>query len=155
MSATVIAYDEPKPDDNGEVSSIDPDKTIEVTPVLVSGESFTGNYYFFDLTTNRALSFIPGNAEQGKPQWLLRWFEPFEPDDGEHIFIEHESEFLDDCEDEERRSADAALAKYGFRLGEMVEYAASDAIESMIIDDLIYNYWTLESAEHGNLGKDR
>ncbi|KAA8829874.1 hypothetical protein [Bifidobacterium tissieri] len=146
MSATVLAYAEPKPDDNGEVPSIDPDKTIEVTPVLVSGDSFTGDYYFFDLTTNRALSFIPGNAEQGKPQWLLRWFDPLEPDDGgEHISIEHEGEFLDDYEDADCQAADAVLAKYGFRLGEGMDSIFAD--KSMCMNGAIYDYWTLEPAD--------
>lgn len=158
--ATVTAYLEPTPEDD-DAPRVAPSETVEVRPVLVpwcKDGSFTEEYYLFDLTTRHGLirfnddsSDSDNSSKDGKPQWLLRWFDPYDPDDGEHIVIDNikEPEEYDEtgflCLDSNRDVANAALAKYGFRLGEWVDSTYAD--EWMCMDDCIYNYWTLKPAD--------
>lgn len=142
-TATLTAYVEPV-----DLNSNPPSATVEIEPVLISGESFSNDYYIFDVTTNRALSYDPELLKlAGETPWRLGSGDPFEPNDGEHVKIESEYEFIDQDEDEDRvrETANAALAKFGLRLGAFDE--GWSALTPLYIEGTIYDQWTLEPIE--------
>ncbi|MBT1176538.1 hypothetical protein JS532_03025 [Bifidobacterium callimiconis] len=142
-TATLTAYVEPV-----DLNSNPPSTTVEIEPVLISGESFSNDYYIFDVNTNRALSYDPELLKlTGETPWRLGAEDPFEPDDGEHVSIESEYEFIDQDEDEGRvrETANAALAKFGLRLGEFEEGWAT--LTPLSIEGATYDQWTLEPVE--------